>query len=65
MGLLFFSFVTTADKGHSQSLLKLLLFSEKHGETDDGAVDEEAADYGHDHGWDLDEGAVCEDDWES
>ena len=41
--------------------LKLLLFPEKHGETDDGCVDQKAADNRHDHGRDLDGAAVGED----
>ncbi len=44
--------------------LELLLLLEEHGEADDGAVDQETADDRHEHGWDLNETRVCEDDRE-
>ena len=44
--------------------LKLLLLLEEHREADDGAVDQETANDRHEHGWDLNEARVCEDDRE-
>jgi hypothetical protein len=41
-------------------LLKILVFLEKHCKTDDSAVDEQAADNGHDHGRCGDESRVAE-----
>jgi hypothetical protein len=35
---------------------------EEHAEADDGSVNQQAADYRHDHGLDLDELGVGEDD---
>lgn len=37
-----------------------MLLLEEHAKADDGPVDQEAADYGHDHGFDLDEVGVGE-----
>lgn len=51
--------------GRSCADLELLFFSEEHGEADDGCVDEQTADYRHNHGWNLDQGAVGEDNGES
>lgn len=42
-------------------ILKLLLLLEEHSEGDDGAVDEEATDDGHYHGWNGDYCGVCKD----
>lgn len=47
--------------------LKLLLLLEKHAKADYGSVDEQAAEDGHDHGFDADNVGVGEDDgkgWE-
>ena len=44
--------------------LEVLLLLEKHGETDDGSIDQKTADNGHDHGGNLDSAAVRKDGWE-
>ncbi len=44
--------------------LELLFFLEEHTETDDGAIDEEAADNTHHHGGDRYDLRVCQDDWQ-
>lgn len=49
----------------STARLELLLFSEEHGETYDGAVDEQTADNAHDHCFDADLFRVRQDDWQS
>jgi len=41
-------------------ILKVLLLLEELGEADDGAVDQQPTDDRHDHGWNLDKSAVCE-----
>jgi hypothetical protein len=42
--------------------LEVLFLVEEHAEADDGAIDEETADDGHDHGLDCNETGVGEDD---
>lgn len=44
--------------------LELLLLGEKHAEADDGSVNQQATNYGHDHGLDLNETGMREDDGE-
>lgn len=44
--------------------LELLLLGEKHAEADDGSVNQQATNYGHDHRLDLDETGMREDDRE-
>ena len=42
--------------------LEFLLLVEEHAKADNGPVDQKAANYGHDHGLNLDEIGVREDD---
>lgn len=39
----------------SLARLELLVFVEEHAEADDGPVDQQTTNYGHDHGFDLNE----------
>lgn len=44
--------------------LEFLLLMEEHAEADDGSVDQQSTDYGHDHGFNLDETGVRENNGE-
>lgn len=54
-----------SNRSRATSLLKLLLLSEEHSETYNGAVDQQTANYAHDHCFDTDQVRVGKDDWES
>ena len=49
-------------QGWETPRLEFLVLLEEHAEADDGPVDQQSADYGHDHGLDADEVGVGEDD---
>lgn len=44
----------------SSRRLELLVFMEEHAEADDGSVNQQTTNYGHDHGFNLDEVRVRE-----
>jgi hypothetical protein len=52
-------------KNRSTKSLKVLLLAEEHRKADDGTVDKQAAEDGHDHGRVLDDAAVRQERGES
>lgn len=60
MGLLGLN-ITLGDPAPPALLLELFLLLEEHRKADDSAVDQEAADDGHYHGWERDRAAVGKD----
>ena len=49
----------------SDNILEILLFLEKHSETDDGAIDQKSSDNRHNHGGYLDQTGVSQQSWKS
>ena len=49
----------------SDNMLEILLFLEKHSETDDGAIDQKSSDDRHNHGGYLDKTRVSQQGWKS